>query len=136
MFGNADVMFGHAIRHMRKVIQDDGYLLIVEPYYNHPTVPQELVNYEGPLPTEIELLQTIQREGFELAYMVHSDRADWDRYISSNLFYNAKWLHTNRDHPNWPHKRAFHRRWQEMYVRYRSRYQECVALLMTRIPDE
>jgi SAM-dependent methyltransferase len=133
MFGEADIMFGNAIRHMKEAITDDGYLLVVEPYYIRPDVPKELIDYEGPLPTEIDLIHTIQGEGFELVYMVHSNRADWDRYISSNLFYNVKWLTTNRNHPEWQQRLDSHRRWQEMYVRYRSRYEACVALLMTRI---
>lgn len=133
MFGEADVMFRNAIRHMKEVITDDGYLLIVEPYYTSPDVPKELIDYEGPLPAEIDLLHTIQREGFELVYMVHSSQADWDRYISSNLYYNVKWLKENRDHPEWQQRLESHRRWQEMYIKHRSRYEACVALLMTRI---
>jgi SAM-dependent methyltransferase len=69
MFGDADIMFGNAIHHMKDAIKDDGYLLIVEPYYNNPEVPKELIDYEGPLLTEIDLIHTIQREGFDLAYI-------------------------------------------------------------------
>jgi len=133
MFGEADVMFGNAIKYMKAAIKADGYLLLVEPYYTRPNIPQELIDFEGNLPLEIDLLHTIQREGFELVYMMHADRADWDRYISSNLYYNTQWLREHRNHPEWQQKFQWNRCWQEMYVRYRSQYQQCVALLITRL---
>jgi SAM-dependent methyltransferase len=133
MFGNGKTMFRNAIRHIKNAIKDDGYLLMVEPYYNSTEVPKGLIDYEGPLCTEIDLIHTIQREGFELVYMTHSDRADWDRYISSNMYYAIKWLKENQEHPERQQRIESHRRWQEMYVKYRIQYQENVALLMTMI---
>jgi cyclopropane fatty-acyl-phospholipid synthase-like methyltransferase len=133
MFGDADSMCGNAIRHMKDAITDDGFLLLVEPYYTRPEVPPELIAYEGPLPTELDLLHTIHREGFEVAYMVHASQADWDRYIASTLYSNVQWLAANRGHPAWHQRLASHRRWQEMYVQYRSRFQACAAFLLTRI---
>ena len=81
----------------------------------------------------MDLLRTVQEEGFELVYMVHSDIADWDRYIASNLYHTARWLKEHPDHEDRQRRLEGHRRWQEMYVRYRRRFQESVALLMTRL---
>jgi SAM-dependent methyltransferase len=133
MFGSADVMFRNAIRHMRRAIREAGFLLIVEPYYNTPVVPQALIDYEGPLRTEAELVDTIRKEGLELVCMLHSDVTDWDRYISSNNYHSVKWLRENRDHPDWQKRRAAHRRFQDMYIQYRRQYQSSVAVLMTAI---
>ena len=65
------------------------------------------------LPTEVQILDSIREEGFELIYMVHSDRADWDRYISSNQYHSSRWLKENRDHPDWADKLKGHRRWPD-----------------------
>ena len=131
MFGQAEVMFRNAIRHMRTAIHEQGFLLIVEPYYNTPAVPQALIDYEGPLRTEAELVNTLREEGFELVCRLHSDVTDWDRYISSNDYHTVKWLRENPDHPDWQRRRASHRRFQDMYIHYRRPYQSSVALLMT-----
>ena len=131
MFGEGDAVVANTIRHLQRAIHADGCLLIAQPYYTTPDVPQELLAYEGALPTEVHLLDSIRDEGYELVYMVHSDRADWDRYISSNLYHTSKWLKANRDHPDWEQKRQG--RFLDMYVRYRQHFQESVALLMTRI---
>jgi len=133
MFGQQDVMFGNAIRHMKQAIRDDGYLLIAEPYYNQPDVPPELIDYEGLLTTEENLIQAMHAEGFDLVYMLHSDRADWDRYISSNAYHTTEWLKENPDHPDYQQRLEGHRRWSEMYVKYRLPCQESVAILMTRV---
>lgn len=133
MFGEEPAMFGNAIRHMKRAIRTGGHLLIAQPYYNEPDVPAELIDYEGRLTSEEDLLRTLVEEGFELVYMVHSEVADWDRYISSNLFHAVRWLRENRDHPDWRERLEKHRRFHDMYVRYRRRYQEFVALLMTAL---
>jgi len=133
MFGRQEAMFAIAIRHMKQAIRDDGCLLIAEPYYNRPGVPQQLIDYEGPLNTEENLLRAMHAEGFDLVYMIHSDRADWDRYISSNAYHTIGWLKDNRDHPEYQQRLEGHRRWSEMYVKYRLPYQESVAMLMTRV---
>jgi len=126
-------MFRNAIRHMKKAIRDGGYLLIAEPYYYTADVPQALIDYEGPLNTEADLIRTIRDEGFELVQIAHSDRSDWDRYISSNLYHTIRWLKENPTHPDRQRKLESHRRWQDMYVGYRLELQGCVALLMTSI---
>ena len=134
MFGEGPEVVANTVQHLRRAIRADGYLLIAQPYYTTSDVPQELLDYEGPLPTELHILDTIRDEGFALVYMVHSDRADWDRYISSNAYHTTKWLKENRNHPDWEQKWKGSWRWPAMYVRYRRHYQESVALLMTRIP--
>jgi len=133
MFGPPESMFRNAIRHLRQTILLDGYLLIVEPYYNATSVPQELVGYEGKLPTEVELTRVVRDEGFEIVCFLHSDVTDWDRYISSNLAHAVRWLRENHGHADWRKRLESHHRFQDMYVQHRKRYQEVVALLMTRI---
>ena len=130
MFGSPDVMFRNAIRHLGPAVRRDGHLLIGEVCYNTEEVPAELIAYEGPLPTESALLQTMRQEGYELVYMLHADSADWDRYISSNCYHTARWLELNPEHPDRRQALDSHRRFQDMYVRYRRKYQESVALLM------
>lgn len=126
-------MIRNAIRHMKRAIRDGGYLLIAEPYYRTADVPEALIDYEGPLQTEADLIRTIPEEGFELVQMAHSDRDDWDRYISSNMYHAIRWLKENPSHPDRQRRLESHRRWQEMYVNYRLNLQGCVALLMTSV---
>ena len=139
MFGRAEQrtysssMFRNAIRHMKQAIRDGGYLLIAEPYYHTADVPQALIDYEGPLRTEADLIRTIWEEGLELVQMAHSDRSDWDRYVSSDMYHAIRWLKENPGHPDRQRRLESHRRWQDMYVGYRLKLQGCVALLMTTV---
>lgn len=133
MFGSPDEMPRNTVRHIKRAIKPDGYLLIAEPCYNENPVPDKLIAYEGPLVTESALLQIVRDEGFEVAGMVHSDITDWDRYISSNGFDSVSWLKENSGHPEWQQVLESHREFQDMYIRYRMRYQESVALLMTAL---
>lgn len=133
MFGRADVMFRAAIRHMKEAIKDNGYLLIAEPYYNNENVPDALIEYEGALHTEQDLIDTISEEGFELVYLLHSSRDEWDRYISSNLYHMIRHLQEHPDDLQRESILTFQKRWQDMYVSYRKKYQECAAFLMTRL---
>ena len=118
---------------MSESITDIGYLLIAEPFYNARSVPQKLIDYEGDLNCEIDLINTIQEEGFELVYLIHSERNDWDRYISSNMYHTIKLLRENSEISGRQTKIESHRRWQKMYFNYRKQYRECAAFLITRI---
>ncbi|MFP6646939.1 MAG: class I SAM-dependent methyltransferase [Candidatus Latescibacterota bacterium] len=47
MFGEGEFVVSDAIRHMRQAIHEEGCLLIGQPYFTIPDVPQELIDYEG-----------------------------------------------------------------------------------------
>ena len=133
MFGASDVMFRNAIIYMKRAVKKGGCLLIAEPCYNSGGVPTELVEYEGPLPSESGLLKIVREENLEVISMIHSDVTDWDRYISTNSYDTVRWLRANKNHPEWEHALASHREFQDMYVGYRMQYQESVALLMAEM---
>jgi len=133
MFGTPDIMFRNAIKFMRRAIKKTGHLLIAEPCYNTDIVPEQLIKYEGPLATESKLLEFARDEGYEVVCIVHSDKTDWDRYISTNSHDSVTWLQDNKNHPEWNQVLSSHREFQDMYVRYRLKFQESVALLMTAI---
>ena len=47
MFGEGEFVVSDATRHMRQAILEEGCLLIGQPYFTIPDVPQELIDYEG-----------------------------------------------------------------------------------------
>lgn len=133
MFGESQAMFRNAIRRLSQVVRQEGYILVAEAYYTAEEVDAELVEFEGDLHTEAELIAIVREEGFVLSHLVHSDRADWDRYISSNANRDVEWLKASPDHPDRQNRIDGVNRWWNMYVGHRLPMQRCAAFLITRV---
>ena len=88
-----------ALRRMRQALKPGGRIVVGEAYWRTPLVPPELAQSMTEFGTEPELLAVIHDEGYELATVMHSDRAEWDRYESDNWLGFLKWLDENSAHP-------------------------------------
>lgn len=124
--------FRGTIRRLKDYIKPMGSIVVAEPYYLDTHIPDELIEYEGNLSTEYELLQMIYQEELELVYIFHSSDDDWDRYVSAGWHAFHQWA---RDHPEDPEAIAAAKgshRSQEMYVRYRRKYERHVMFVLQR----
>jgi SAM-dependent methyltransferase len=59
-----------------------GRVVIGTPYFNHENVPQELIDFEGPLETEKTIFELVRANDCIITFIGRGTREDWDRYIS------------------------------------------------------
>lgn len=132
--------FRGTIRRLKDYIKPMGSIVVAEPYYLDTDIPEELIEYEGELSTEYELLQMIYEENLELAYIFHSSDDEWDRYVSSGWHAFYQWARQHPDDAEAIQAVNGSHRSQEMYVRYRRKYERHVMFVlqrgMTELKDE
>ena len=113
--------FEPSIREMKKMIVPGGQIVMGEAFFTTHDVPDELKDYEGDEPTETELFDMVRAADCEVGYYSRASRGEWERYI----------FHTHREEiqdflnmPKGPERdKASPRRWQDMYLRYRQKWQ-------------
>ena len=112
--------FEPAIREMKNIITPDGQIVIGEAFFTTDDVPGELRDYEGDCPTEMKLFNTVRATGCEVGYYSRASRDEWERYIFNRDRIRKGYLSM----PYGPEReKASPRRWQDMYLRYRQKWQ-------------
>ena len=82
---NASDMWGGfqpTLQHLKSVVKPDGTVIIAEPYFTIPHVPDELREWEGERHTEAEILDIIHAEGCELLFIQRATAEECDIYRS------------------------------------------------------
>ena len=121
--------FEPTIRELRNMIAPVGTIVIGEPFFSTHDVPAELKDYEGDCHTETELFDMVRAAGCEVGYYSRGSRDEWDRYVFNSDRGRAgrkEFLAAVRSMPNRPEReavRAKWHRWQDMYLRYRQKWQ-------------
>jgi SAM-dependent methyltransferase len=90
--------FSGSIRAMKTAVSHQGKLIIGEPYWLKDRVPPEYAARQPDICTEIELLNMVQEEGFDVEYVVR-DSDDWDVYEAGNWYALIQWIDENPGHP-------------------------------------
>ncbi|MEW5986967.1 MAG: class I SAM-dependent methyltransferase [Chloroflexota bacterium] len=111
-----------ALRALKEKIKPTGRLVIGEAYWRRSQAPPEYVRGESTILTEYEVLQTIRQGGFELNWVRHAGREEWDRYESGNWEGLLGWLAENPDHPERQDVLTHLRETQDEYTRYGREY--------------
>jgi SAM-dependent methyltransferase len=114
--------FREAIRAMRRATTSAGRLVIGEAHWLVTQVPPEFAQREPAIVTEHELLNMARAEGYEVSYVLHSSRDDWDRYESENWRGLADWLDENPTHPEREEVLLHLHKSQEEYLRFAREY--------------
>jgi SAM-dependent methyltransferase len=114
--------FQEAVRAMRRAIMPSGRLIVGEAYWLRSVAPPEYVQGERGITTEDELLRIAHEAGFELVYVLHSSRDEWDHYESENWRGLSDWLDENPTHPTREEVLRHLQESQEEYVRYGREY--------------
>jgi len=121
--------FEPTVCELKNMIARGGTIVIGEPFFTTHDVPAELKDYEGDCHTETELFDMVRAAGCEVGYYSRASQDEWERYVfNSNMRRdgNKEFLDTLRNMPNGPEReqvRAKGRRWQDMYLRYRQKWQ-------------
>ncbi len=110
--------FRGTIRRLREAVKPGGAIIIGEPYFVRPDVPQELIDFEGNCNTEPELFQIARQEGCDIAYVARASADNWDRY-ALNTVGELRAMH-KCDDPELHQQRLDRiRHYQDMFVTYR-----------------
>ena len=114
--------FGPTVRELKKMIAPGGQIVIGEAFFTTHDVPDELRAYEGDCPTEMQLFNTVRAAGCEVGYYSRASRDEWGRYIFNSNRARKESLHMPYG-PEREERRLRERRWQDMYLRYRQKWQ-------------
>ena len=121
--------FEPAVCEMKNMIAPGGQIAIGEAIFTTHDVPQELRDYEGDCPTEMKLFNTVRAAGCEVGYYSRASRDEWERYIFNNNGHRKGFLGMPYG-PEREERRLRERRWQDMYLRYRQKWQEMVFMTL------
>jgi ubiquinone/menaquinone biosynthesis C-methylase UbiE len=113
--------FRAAIQVLKKAIHPHGKLIVGEAHSKVDVLPVVYARKQQLL-TELELLQIIREEGFELEYIIRASQDEWDRYESGNWVGLLRWIETNPEHPERGQVIDHLRESQEEYLRFIRQY--------------
>jgi SAM-dependent methyltransferase len=114
--------FRGAVRHLGQTLRPGGRLVVGEPYWRRALEPPRYAQEQAAVHTETELLQMARAEGYEVAYVLHSSRDEWDRYVSENWRGLLRWLQEHPEHPERQDVVDHLHESQEEYLRYGREY--------------
>ncbi|MGB3713173.1 MAG: class I SAM-dependent methyltransferase [Candidatus Promineifilaceae bacterium] len=114
--------FRKTVLGMKPAIEDNGRLVIGEPYWLRDQVPPEYMATEPSVHFEKELLEIVHEEGFDIEYVVRSNHDDWDRYEAGNWYALVRWIEENPDHPERKEVIDHLHTSQELYFKYTREY--------------
>jgi len=135
LVGEQDVFegFENTLNKLFERVNTTGRVVIGTPYYQQPDVPKELVDFEGELPTELEVFDIVRSNHCVITFIGRDTRSEWDKYISWSArrhlesYRNEKNAQTKAEMYEWMH------RWHEIYLRYRMRYEGWAMYAIERI---
>ena len=110
-----------ALKGLKAAIHSNGRIVIGEPYWRTNQVPPEYAQSEK-VHTELEILQLIRSEGFDLEYIVRASEDDWDKYEANNWFGLVQWIEDNPEHAELGEVINFLHKIQDEYFRYGRQY--------------
>lgn len=108
--------FAQGIAYLEKFLKPGGTLVFGRLYSKLPEPPQELTDFDGPLPTLREIYEEARRCGYLITAMASGTDAAWEQYI----FRGAKQsLAALRKDP----EDAWTNKWYRIYFDYRRPYE-------------
>ncbi len=125
--------FPQTLKAMKDAIGPAGRLAIGEPFWINDQVPPEIARRQPDFLTEVEILQTIRAEGFDLEYVVRANRDDWDSYEAGNWFGLVRWLEDNPEHPERADVLGRLRNSQDEYLTYGRYHFGWAVYILTRL---
>ena len=112
--------FDEGIAFLEQFIKPCGTLVFGRLFTETPNPPQELVDFDGSLPTLNEICTEIRQCGYLLTSIVSGNTASWERYIMRDSKQSLAKLRKNPDDTGcseWADK------WNRMYFDYRRPYE-------------
>ena len=100
----------------------EGAVLLGERYWKTELVPPEFARDWKDILTEYELVRIAGEAGFDLAFLVRADDADWERYETGIWRCCRAWLKANPDHPEYGEVAEYLHQVQDEYLGYGREY--------------
>ena len=115
---------------MEKFIKPGGNLVYCHVYSKIPSPPQELIDFEGEMPTLDELYKIFREKGYYIVGMISDTVADWDRYITSD---SKQSLIDLRSNPNNIKLSEWIDKWYHMYFNFRRPYEGQAMFVLEKL---
>jgi SAM-dependent methyltransferase len=111
---------GDSISFLERYAEPNGTLIFGKAFSKIENPPQELVEFEGELPTLGELNRDIRALGYHFTAMATDTHAEWERHITSNARAAIQHL---RERPDDADFAAWDDKWYRIYFEQRRRYE-------------
>jgi len=112
--------FDEGINFLEKFVKPGGTLVFGKLYSKIENPPQELIEFDGELPTLVEIWEKIKQKGYHFTAMASDSPAEWERYI----MWKAKdAIEYFRCHPEDKKFAEWDDKWYRIYFEYRRLYE-------------
>ena len=108
--------FNEGIKFLENFLLPKGTIVFGRLFSELPNPPQELIDFDGFIPTLSEIYTEVRQCGYLLTSMASGERASWERYITRDAKLSLEKLHQNpgdAEHTAWTDK------WYNMYFNFR-----------------
>jgi SAM-dependent methyltransferase len=110
--------FQEGIIFLERFIEPGGIIVFGKLFSNIPNPPQELIDFDGPLPTLSEIYDEAKQCGYLITSMASGGNAAWERYVMGER--KAERLTKYTTDPEWA---AWTDKWHKIYYDYRRPYE-------------
>lgn len=112
--------FREGVAFLERFIKPDGVIILGKLFAEKPNPPQELTDFDGPLPTLYEIYKEARDCGYLVTSMASGSDATWERYIMRD---SKQSLSRLRQAPQDTEQLAWMDKWHRMYYEYRRQYE-------------
>ncbi len=104
-------------------VHPHGRVIIGTPYFCHDDVPQELIDFEGPLETEKKIFDLVRANDCVVTFIGRGSREDWDRYISWSTRRHLLAFRAETDPEAKRRRFDWMHRWHDVYLNLRMEHE-------------
>jgi SAM-dependent methyltransferase len=112
--------FKEGIGFLERFIKPGGTLIFGKLFLEKESPPQELVEFDGELPTLGEIWKTVKRFGYHFTALATDTHAEWERYITARAKEAIEHL---RQSPEDAQFAAWDDKWYRIYFEQRRQYE-------------
>jgi len=112
--------FKEGINFLERFVKPGGTLIFGKLFAKTENPPQELVEFDGALPTLGEIWQTVKRLGYHLTALATDTHAEWERYITARAKKATEHLRKNPEDAPFA---AWDDKWYRIYFEQRRPYE-------------
>jgi SAM-dependent methyltransferase len=112
--------FGEGIAFLERFLKPSGTLVFGRLFSEIPNPPQELIEFDGSLPTLHEIYKEVRQYGYLITSMASGNTASWERYIMRDSKNSLDKSRKNPDDANWS---EWTDKWYRIYYDFRRPYE-------------
>lgn len=112
--------FEEGIAFLERFVKPGGTLIFGRLFSKIENPPQELIDFDGELPTLVDIWRTIKRCGFHFTALATDTHAEWERYITSNAKETIEHFRRSSDDAKFA---TWDDKWYRIYFEQRRQYE-------------